>query len=109
MKAALLVSTLLLAACAQPQAAPTVRVAQALGSKQCEAGGRTVADLRAGLERAGVAIVRAACGSDGRVRAQVCGAPDGRLAIFEIPADAGAAAAAAGFPLLPEGAHETPC
>lgn len=102
-------SALLLAACAQPQAAQPVRVAKALGSKQCEGGGRTLAELQAELERAGVPVARAACGTDGRLRAQMCGTPDGRLGIFEIPASAREAAAAAGFALLPEGARETGC
>lgn len=107
MKGWALVATLALAACAQPQAAQPIRVAKALGSKQCEGGGRTLAELRAELERAGVGVLRAALGTDGRMRVQMCGAPDGRLGIFEIPAAARDAAAAAGFGPLPEGARET--
>lgn len=105
----IMVAALTLAACAQPQAAETMRVAKSLGSRQCEGGGRTLAELKAELEAAGVKVARAACGTDGRMRAQACGLPDGRLGIFEIAVASRETAARAGFMPLPEGAQETGC
>jgi hypothetical protein len=104
-----------LAACAaQPAAAPAapaVSVTKSLGGKQCEAGGTSLAVLAAQLAQAGVTVQRQACGDDGRMRAAVCGAPDGRIAIFTIPAAQQALATQAQFvPLaaLPD-AREQPC
>jgi hypothetical protein len=56
-------------------------------------------------------VQRQACGDDGRIRPAVCGAPDGRIGIFVIPAAQQAQAARLQFtPLaaLPD-AREQPC
>ncbi|MBU5612423.1 hypothetical protein [Geomonas azotofigens] len=82
-----------------------------LGSLQCTGGGKSVAELEQQLRKAGITVNRTACGVDGRMYPAVCGAPDGRIGIFEIPADqAGSAAALALQPLstLPDAA-ETSC
>lgn len=99
----------LLAGCAAPQAAEPLRVAKTLGSRQCEAGGTTLEALRTELERAGVRVARAACGSDGRMRVQRCGASDGRIGLFEIAAADREAAARLGFAPAPSEATEQPC
>jgi hypothetical protein len=114
MRAWLLLPPLLAACAAQPAAAPAapaVSVAKSLGGRQCEAGGTSLAALAAQLAQAGVTVRRQACGDDGRMRAAVCGAPDGRIAIFTIPAAQQALATQAQFvPLaaLPD-AREQPC
>lgn len=112
----LLIAPVLLAACAvRPGNAPaseaTTRVYKSAGSRQCEPGGLTPAQMRAQLEAAGIRVLSAACGGDGRARIAMCGAPDGRLGILEIPASQVQAAAALGFaPLdrLPQ-ASVVPC
>lgn len=105
----------LLAACAAPPAAapaaPAVSVTKSFGGRQCEAGGASLAALAAQLAQAGVSVQRQACGDDGRIRPAVCGAPDGRIGIFTIPATQQAQATRQGFgPLaaLPD-AREQPC
>ncbi|NUZ05843.1 hypothetical protein [Piscinibacter koreensis] len=97
-------------ASAASAASGAVAVYKPLGSRQCE-----VPPPRATLERelaaAGVPVLGTACGRDGRMRAALCGAPDGRIVIFEVPTERVAAAAAAGFePLanLPDATRE-PC
>jgi hypothetical protein len=114
MRAWLMLPPLLAACAAQPAAAPAapaVSVAKSLGGKQCEASGTSLAVLAAQLAQAGVTVQRQACGDDGRMRAAVCGAADGRIAIFTIPAAQQALATQAQFvPLaaLPD-AREQPC
>jgi hypothetical protein len=114
MRAWLMLPSLLAACAAQSAAAPAapaVSVTKSLGGKQCEAGGKSLAALAAQLAQAGVTVQRQACGDDGRMRAAVCGAPDGRIAIFTIPAAQQALATQAQFvPLaaLPD-AREQPC
>lgn len=91
-------------------AAP-VTVAQSLGTRQCEAGGMTPQALAQNLRAAGITVLSESCAHDGRMRPAVCGAPDGRLAVFEVPGDQLARAQALGFvPLasLPE-ARPQPC
>ena len=56
-----------------------------------------MAQHQAVLKAAGVAVAAARCASDGRMRVAVCGAADGRLNAFEVPAAAMAAAQKAGF------------
>jgi hypothetical protein len=113
MRAWLFLSPLLAACAAQPAAAPTpvVSVTKSLGGRQCEAGAASLAALAAQLAQAGVTVRRQACGDDGRMRPAVCGAADGRIGIFVIPAAQQALAAQAQFaPLaaLPD-AREQPC
>jgi hypothetical protein len=83
-------------ACASGPAAQ-LSVYKPIGSRQCEGGGTTPESMARELATAGVKVIAATCGSDGRMHAAMCGAPDGRLAIFEIDAEHAAAAAKAGF------------
>lgn len=99
------------AACAAPPPEP-VWVARSAGTLQCESttidAGRFVAELKA----AGVVPVAAhGCADDGRMRAQRCGASDGRLVVFPVrEADAEAARRAGFVPLaqMPS-ARRVPC
>lgn len=114
MRALLFLPWLLAACAAQPAAAPatpTVSVTKSLGGKQCEAGGASLAALAAQLTQAGVRVMRQACGDDGRIRPAVCGAPDGRIGIFTIPAAQQAQAAQQEFTPLAAlaQAREAPC
>lgn len=93
---------LLAAACAATSA-ERVTVLRSLEGRQCESGGLTLADLEKRLAAAGVKAAAGRCASDGRMRPQMCGAPDGRLGLFEIDAADRAKALAAGFQLPPAG------
>lgn len=86
---------LVLGGCAS--AAAPVAMARPLGTRQCERGGPTAESLAQALRDAGLTVGTVACGHDGRMRPQVCGAPDGRLAIVEVPADQQARAEALGW------------
>lgn len=75
------------------------------GSKQCFGGGTTLQALQRELAGKGIRVLASSCGTDGRVYAATCGAPDGRIIIFEVPANQAAVAQSLGFaPLatLPE-------
>lgn len=107
--------TLLLAAsaCAAPPATPLapLRVFKATGSLQCGDGGTPLPVMARQLGDAGVNVITSSCGRDGRMHPAVCGASDGRIAIFEVAAADAAAAAKLGFlPLaqLPD-ARPAPC
>jgi hypothetical protein len=111
-----LLASLLAAAAATACAAGTgdrVRVHISAGTKQCDtSGARGAAGLQAlarPLEAAGVRVLAGACGDDGRMRIAVCGAGDGRIAIFDIAAADAAKAAQAGYAPLPADARERPC
>jgi hypothetical protein len=80
-------------------AAP-VAIAQSLGSRQCEGGGSTPQALAQTLRAAGLTVLSESCAHDGRMRPAVCGAPDGRLAVFEVPGEQLARAQALGFVAL---------
>lgn len=98
-------------ACGHDASGTGIRYYKSLGSVQCTGGGKSAAELGQDLTAAGVTVIRTACGVDGNLYAAVCGAPDGRIGIFEIEAGSANAAAALGFaPLttLPE-ATEVPC
>jgi len=75
----------------------TVSVAKSLGSLQCSGGGTTVAVLQSQLSSAGVQVLAASCGNDGNAYPALCGAPDGAIAIFDLPASQQAAAQALNF------------
>lgn len=78
-------------------ASGTVEIYRSLGSKQCEGGGKTAAQLRAELEAAKVRVREANCGRDGRMHPAMCGAGDGKIAIFLIDAHDLPRARAAGY------------
>lgn len=75
----------------------TLEVYTSAKSLQCQGGGRTLAEMQAKLVQAGVTVQSAACGADGRMRIQQCGAGDGRILIYTVPAAQASAASAAGF------------
>lgn len=81
------------------------------GAIQCESEGLSLTEMRQQLDNAGIEVRDASCGSDGIMRTAVCGAPAGRIGLFEIAlADMNAAAELGFEPLdaLPE-ATPTPC
>jgi hypothetical protein len=91
------------AAAPAPAAVPAaVPVYLSLGSRQCQEGGRTLPQVRQMLTDAGVRVLSSSCGTDGMAYPAVCGAPDGRIAILEVPADQVEAARKLGFSLLSE-------
>lgn len=89
----------------------SVSVFKSNGAVQCTGGGVTLATLEGQLTAGKVQVRASACGNDGLVYAAVCGAPDGRIGIFQIPSDQVAAAAAVGFAPLSTapGAKVVPC
>ncbi|MFM7533150.1 MAG: hypothetical protein ACKO5J_11845 [Rubrivivax sp.] len=99
----LTMAALPMAACANPapaSAPKAVSVFIVLGSRQCQDGGRTLEEVRKLLREAGVQVLAAGCGTDGMMYPSVCGAPDGRIAIVEVPEAQVEAARKAGFSLL---------
>jgi len=99
-----------------PPAAPkpsasTVEVYKSLGRKQCEAGGETLDTLRAQLQRAGVVARGASCGTDGMMRAAMCGMGTGDIGIFTVRKADAVRATKAGFRPLTDlrDAERTPC
>lgn len=91
---------------------PTVKIYRAIGSTQCTPGSGTPAKTMLNQLAARNIPVRAmSCGSDGNMHATVCGAADGSIRIFEIPANGLTAATALGFAPLSEipNAQEVPC
>ena len=88
-----------------------VSVYKYVGSRQCEGGGTPVEKMMRQLSEAGIPVINVHCGTDGRMYPAMCGAPDGRIGILEVPEGKVSAAAALGFaPLnnLPE-ASKTVC
>jgi hypothetical protein len=83
----------------------------AAGSRQCQGGGQTADQVRQKLEQAGVKVLAASCGHDGRMYASVCGGADGRIVIVDVAARDEAAARSAGFAPLTElpDAKKRPC
>ena len=70
------------------------------GSKQCEPGPskkNLLRDAKKELSRAGVRAVEVASGHDGRVHAQICGAPTGRVIRIRVRASDREKAAGIGF------------
>ncbi len=102
-----------LAACSAPAPPPgdTVQVFKSRGAVQCGARGTPPEAMRAELERAGLRVRSATCGSDGRMRAAVCGAGTDEINVFEIAASDLARAQGLGLtPLAPaRDAQVVPC
>jgi hypothetical protein len=85
-----------------------VTLYRSAGSKQCAGGGSTPEEVRKELAAAGVAVIEAACGTDGMAHAATCGASDGRIVVIEVRREHAKAAQARGLkPLaeLPEAAR----
>lgn len=78
----------------------TVTVYKSTGGVQCGGSGLSLTAMQEQLATANVKVRSAACGGDGMMYPAVCGAPDGRIGIFDIPATHASAAAGAGFALL---------
>jgi hypothetical protein len=78
-------------------AGPSVTMWRSLGSRQCQGGGTTADALADSLRHSGVEVVSVACGRDGNIRPQLCGIPDDRIAVIELPAAQQALAEAQGF------------
>ena len=89
---------------ASPPAAPSATVAyyRYAGSKQCERGGKTLEALQGELAAAGAPTGRASCGHDGRMYAQGCGMPDGRILVVHVPQSRAGVAASLGLKPLSE-------
>jgi len=105
-----LVAALGVAACAGPTRADESNVTmwKSLGSRQCQGGGKTAQELADALRSAGVEVVSVACGSDGNVRPMLCGLPDDKIAVVELPAAQRALATAQGFASITELPHWQP-
>jgi len=105
-----LAAALLAAACVEPTGADELHVTmwKSLGSRQCQGGGTTAQALAEALRSAGVEVVSIACGRDGNVRPMLCGLPDDRIAVIELPGAQRALAAAQGFAPIDELAHWQP-
>lgn len=99
-----------LAACTTPMppatatapASTPLQVFKSRGSVQCGDRGTAPELMRAELERAGVRVLSAACGSDGRMYPAVCGGATGEINLFGIDAGDGERARALGFAPLSE-------
>lgn len=102
LRAALLTLAVVPAAACATTPPTTVSVYLVLGSRQCQDGGRTLAEVQKMLTDAGVRVLAAGCGSDGMMYPAVCGAPDGRIAILDVPPEQVEAARKLGFSLLTE-------
>jgi hypothetical protein len=80
----------------------TVRVFKYTGSVQCVGGGIDLPAMARQLTDAGLQVLSSACGTDGLMRAAVCGTSDGRIGIFELSANDAQAASKLGFMPLSE-------
>lgn len=88
-KKLLLISVLLgLAGCQNlPTSSPhSVEVFKSLNTRQCEVSIGDFSRLQQQLETNKIRVYAATVGHDGMMRIQVCGAPDGKIAIFKINA-----------------------
>ena len=75
----------------------TVRVFKSAGTLQCAEAAVDLHALERELTDKGVKVLRADCGTDGRMRAAMCGVGDERIVLFEISAPDVEAAAKLGF------------
>jgi hypothetical protein len=65
---------------------PIAAVYKYSGSVQCAGGGISLAAMQRQLVDGGVTVLDSACGLDGKAYITICGAPDGAIGIFDIPA-----------------------
>lgn len=119
--APLLLLVMALGACAAPPAgpatgaatgAPVMQVFKSRSAVQCGDRGTPPEVMRAELERVGIRVHRATCGTDGRMRPTVCGGGTGELNLFNIAASDQARAQALGFAPVSQlrgGAEAVPC
>jgi len=66
------------------------------GSVQCTGGGMSLPEMARQLTDAGIPVLTSTCGYDGYVYVAMCGAGNGRIGIFEVPAAQVHAASAMG-------------
>ncbi len=59
-------------------------MSKSLQSTQCENSGIEISTLKQELMEKSINVYSEAIGNDGVMRPQVCGAPDGKIAIFSI-------------------------
>jgi hypothetical protein len=79
-----------------------VGVYHSLNARQCEQGGLSLAELKQSLSAAGVQTADVGkVTDDGRMRVTVCGAPDGKVGVFQIDKSDLARARQVGFELWP--------
>lgn len=78
----------------------SVSVYKSTGATQCAGNGMSLTTMQGQLTAVKVEVRSAACGADGMVYPAACGASDGRIGVFQIPAAQVSAAAEAGFALL---------
>lgn len=83
--------------------AEPIKVFKYEGSKQCEPGsGVSLETMQQALAKAGVNVICAHRGHDGRMRIQMCGADTGKMNLFVIPGDQLQQAKALGFSAVSE-------
>jgi len=102
----------MLTACGSAQSeTPAAKIFKSTDSQQCTGGGTSREDMSHQLTDAGITVLSSACGKDGRIYPAVCGAADGRINIFEIPAGQVDKATQLSFRLLSStpDAIESPC
>jgi hypothetical protein len=94
-----------------PPPTPSVSLYKTAGSVQCTGGGLSLPELQRQLNSAEILVLSSACGSDGKMYPAACGAPDGRIGIFQVPEAQAQAAAKLGFAPLSElpDATRVPC
>ena len=93
---------LLLTGCSSlPESQAHIQISKSLNGKQCETQGTDLSVLKQQLQAKHIRIYAESVGDDGMMRAQVCGAPDGKIAIFRIDQTQLAQAQALGFMLYP--------
>lgn len=85
---------------ANPPPVSYVDVYKYQGSRQCENGGITLADMQTQLQMSGVNVLSGSCGADGMMYPAFCGGADGKINIFSIPSQNVPQAQAQGFTLL---------
>ncbi len=92
--------TLLLAACETGVAikSPTIKVYKFDGSISCDqSSGVSMQTMQDELKRSKIPVLSSSCGSDGLVRAAVCGIETGHVKVFEIAANAYSKARSLGY------------
>lgn len=102
-------TVLAMAGCATAAAEESVRIVKARGSLQCGSAGTAPEQMAEQLRAGGVTVLRSACAGDGRMRVAMCGAPDGRLNVFDIPRSQLPAARTLGFAEADASVREQPC
>jgi hypothetical protein len=98
----ILASIVLLSACETGAIkSETVKVYKFDGSVSCDqSSGTSIENMRLELMKRKIPIISANCGTDGLVRAAVCGIDTGRVNVFEIRTDVYSSAIALGYQLV---------